>query len=382
MIISVVGAGIIGLTTALTLADRGHSVTVHDPAPASGASHHAGGMLAPTAEVVYKQDPLFPLMRASAEWYPGLIALTAKYTDLPTGYRTDGTLVVARDTADKTHLSELRDYQSRHGMAVDKLTTREARKLEPALSPALAGAVAIDGDHQVQLEEGDLVVLASSLIPGNENSVYRVINDLTRLGARVVSKENAKVHVSGHASAGELIYCYNIVQPKNVMPIHGEVRHLVGNGQLAVKTGIDPQNVVLAEDGVTVDLKDGVARVSGIVPCEYVYVDGRSIGEISEDELETRRTLGSEGFISIFAVVEHDSGMVLAGPEIRAIGMAEDDSVFEEILPDVTEALSAALETGKADAYSLQQVMRRTLGRWIGRRLRRRPMIVPVVIEA
>ena len=138
------------MTTALTLADRGHTVTVHDPAPASGASHHAGGMLAPTAEVVYKQDPLFPLMRASAQWYPDLINLTAKYSDLPTGYRTDGTLVVARDTADKTHLAELTEYQSRHGMAVDKLTTREARKLEPALSPAINGAVRIDGDHQVQ----------------------------------------------------------------------------------------------------------------------------------------------------------------------------------------------------------------------------------------
>ena len=238
------------------------------------------------------------------------------------------------------------------------------------------------GSHRtVRIEPGDMVVLASSLIPGNENSVYRVINDLTRLGARVVSKENAKVHVSGHASAGELIYCYNIVQPKNVMPIHGEVRHLVGNGQLAVKTGIDPQHVVLAEDGVTVDLKDGVARVSGIVPCEYVYVDGRSIGEISEDELETRRTLGSEGFISIFAVVEHDSGMVLAGPEIRAIGMAEDDSVFEEILPDVAQALKDAAAPGGQDPYVLQQAMRRVIGRWVARRLRRRPMIVPVVTE-
>ena len=238
------------------------------------------------------------------------------------------------------------------------------------------------GSHRtVTIEPGDMVVLASSLIPGNENSVYRVINDLTRLGARVVSKENAKVHVSGHASAGELIYCYNIVQPKNVMPIHGEVRHLVGNGQLAVKTGIDPQNVVLAEDGVTVDLKDGVARVSGIVPCEYVYVDGRSIGEISESELETRRTLGSEGFISIFAVVEHDSGMVLAGPEIRAIGMAEDDSVFEEILPDVAQALKDAAAPGGQDPYVLQQAMRRVIGRWVARRLRRRPMIVPVVTE-
>lgn len=226
-----------------------------------------------------------------------------------------------------------------------------------------------------------MVVLASSLIPGNENSVYRVINDLMRLGARVVHKANAKVHVSGHAAAGELIYCYNIVQPTNVMPIHGEVRHLVANGQLAVKTGISPDNVVLAEDGVCVDLKDGTARVSGAVPCEYVYVDGRSIGEISEHELETRRTLGSEGFISVYAVVEHDSGMVLSAPIIRAIGMAEDDSVFEEIQPDVEVALAEAAAPGGVDPYVLQQAMRRVIGRWVARKLRRRPMIVPVVVE-
>ena len=111
MKIAVIGAGIVGLSTALTLADRGHRVTVYDPAPASGASHHAGGMLAPTAEVVYKQDPLFPLMRAAAAWYPELIELTARYTGEPTGYRTEGTLVVARDRADGTHLEELRAYQ-------------------------------------------------------------------------------------------------------------------------------------------------------------------------------------------------------------------------------------------------------------------------------
>lgn len=238
------------------------------------------------------------------------------------------------------------------------------------------------GSHRtVTIEPGDTVVFASSLIPGNENSVYRVINDLMRLGARVVHQANAKVHVSGHASAGELIYCYNIIQPRNVMPIHGEIRHLIANEQLAVKTGVAPDNVVLAEDGVCVDLKDGVARIAGAVPCEYVYVDGRSIGEISEDELQMRRTLGSEGFISVFAVVEHDSGMVLAGPIIKAIGMAEDDSVFEEILPDVEAALKDAAAPGGQDPYVLQQAMRRTLGRWVARRLHRRPMIVPVVTE-
>lgn len=238
------------------------------------------------------------------------------------------------------------------------------------------------GSHRfVTLEPDDMVVFASSLIPGNENSVYRLINGLMRLGARVVHQSNTKVHVSGHASAGELLYCYNIIQPANVMPIHGEIRHLIANGQLAVKTGIPAENVVLAEDGVVVDLKDGKTRIAGAVPCEYVYVDGRSIGEISEEELAARRTLGAEGFVSVYAVIERDSGMVLSAPTIRAIGMAEDDSVFEEILPEVDAALREAAAPGGVDPYVLQQVMRRVIGRWVARRLRRRPMIVPVVVE-
>ena len=162
------------------------------------------------------------------------------------------------------------------------------------------------------------------------------------------------------------------------MPIHGELRHLVKNGQLAVSTGVPASRVVLADGGVTVDLKDGQARISGQVPCELVFVDGKSIGEISEEELEIRRILGSEGFISVYAVVEHDSGMVLSGPTIKAIGMAEDDAVFDEVLPDVEDALKDAAAPGGKDPYVLQQAMRRVLGRWVARRLRRRPMIVPV----
>ena len=112
----------------------------------------------------------------------------------------------------------------------------------------------------VHIEEGDTVVLASSLIPGNENAVYRVINGLARWGANVVHKGNALVHVSGHASAGELLYCYNIVKPRNVLPVHGEIRHMRANADLARLTGVE--NVVIAEDGVVVDLVDGVARAS------------------------------------------------------------------------------------------------------------------------
>ncbi len=237
-------------------------------------------------------------------------------------------------------------------------------------------------DHKVSVGPGDTVILASSLIPGNENAVFRVINGLTRLGARVVHSGNAKVHVSGHASAGELLYCYNILRPKNVMPVHGEARHLVANAALAVKSGVPADRVVLAEDGVVVDLVDGRASVVGAVPCGYVYVDGSSVGEITDAELKDRRILGDEGFISIFVVVSSADGKVLAGPQIHARGFAEDDAVFDDILPDVVAALEEAAQRGGSDTHQLQQVVRRIVGRWVSNRLRRRPMIIPVVVEA
>jgi ribonuclease J len=239
-----------------------------------------------------------------------------------------------------------------------------------------------NNDHRVSVGFGDTVILASSLIPGNENAVFRIINGLTRLGARVVHSGNAKVHVSGHASAGELLYCYNILKPRNVMPVHGEVRHLVANAALAVQTGVPADRVVLAEDGVVVDLVDGRASVVGAVPCGYVYVDGSSVGEITEVELKDRRILGDEGFISIFAVISSADGKVLAGPQIHARGFAEQDAVFDDILPELTRALEDASLTGATDVHQLQQIMRRVVGRWVSNRLRRRPMIIPVVVEA
>ncbi len=232
----------------------------------------------------------------------------------------------------------------------------------------------------VHIEEGDTVLLASSLIPGNENAVYRVINGLARWGARVVHKGNALVHVSGHASAGELLYCYNIVRPRNVLPVHGEIRHMLANGALATATGVP--NVVIAEDGVVVDLVDGVASVAGKVDCGYVFVDGSSVGDITESDLKDRRILGEEGFISVIVVVDSVSGKVSAGPEIHARGFAEDDTTFDEIKQPIVDALDAAIREGSTDSYQLQQTVRRVVGRWVSNTHRRRPMIIPVVIEA
>jgi len=237
-------------------------------------------------------------------------------------------------------------------------------------------------DHRVRVGRGDTVVLASSLIPGNENAVYRVINGLTRLGAKVVHQGNARVHVSGHASAGELLYVYNILQPRNVLPVHGEIRHLVANAELAVRTGVPAEQVVVAEDGVVVDLVDGVAKVAGAVECGYVYVDGASVGEITEVDLKDRRILGEEGFISIVVVVDSGTGKVVAGPDIHTRGFAEDEGVFEKVRPRITDALAAAAAEGVADTYQLQQIVRRVVGRWVNESYRRRPMILPLVVEA
>src|SRR5689334_247788 len=234
----------------------------------------------------------------------------------------------------------------------------------------------------VNIEEGDTVLLASSLIPGNENAVYRVINGLIRCGAKVVHKGNALVHVSGHASAGELLYCYNIVRPRNVLPVHGEIRHLQANAALARATGVPAEHVVVAEDGVVVDLMDGKIEVAGKVPCGFVFVDGESVGDITEASLKDRRILGEEGFVSVVVVVDSQTGKVSSGPEIHARGFLEDDAVFDEIKQPIAEAIEAALREGADDTYQLQQTIRRVIGRWVNTTHRRRPMIIPVVVEA
>ena len=238
-----------------------------------------------------------------------------------------------------------------------------------------------NGDHQIRLGAGDTVILASSLIPGNENSVFRVINELTRFGAKVVHKANAMVHVSGHAAAGELLYCYNIVKPKYVMPVHGEWRHLTANAEIAISAGVPREHALIIENGVVVDLINHEASVVGSVPCGFVYVDGQSIGDITESSLKDRRILGEEGFISCVVVIESQSGKIIAGPDIHARGFAEDEALFDEVKLKIEKALARAVAEGINGTHQLSQIVRKTIGEWVGTTHRRRPMIVPVVIE-
>jgi len=236
-------------------------------------------------------------------------------------------------------------------------------------------------DHPIRIAEGDTVILASSLVPGNESAVSRIINDLTRLGARVVHKGNALVHVSGHAPAGELLYVLNLVRPSSFIPVHGEWRHLKAHADLAALTGVPQRNIVIAEDGVVVDLAGGQLSVAGMVPCGYVYVDGLSVGEITEASLKDRLILGDEGFISVVVVVDSTSGKLVAGPEVHARGAGIDDASLAEVAPLVEEALAGAAREGVIESHQLRQLVRRTTGKWVNENYRRRPMIIPVVVE-
>ena len=237
------------------------------------------------------------------------------------------------------------------------------------------------GEHrQINIRADDLVVLASSLIPGNENSVFAVVNGLAKRGATVITQQNAKVHVSGHASAGELLYLYNAVRPTNAMPVHGEWRHLRANAALAVATGVHPDRVMLAEDGVVVDLVDGRAEIVGRVPVGHVYVDGLSVGDVGESTLSERLVLGEGGFIAITVAVDTATGRPVSPPEVSGRGFSDDPEALKEAAGLVDQALDSLAAEGVTDTHRIAQTIRRVVGRWVADTYRRRPMIVPTVL--
>ncbi|MDS1112844.1 ribonuclease J [Gordonia westfalica] len=237
------------------------------------------------------------------------------------------------------------------------------------------------GEHrQINIRADDLVVLASSLIPGNENSVFAVVNGLAKRGATVITQQSAKVHVSGHASAGELLYLYNAVRPSNAMPVHGEWRHLRANAALAVATGVPEDRVVLAEDGVVVDLVDGRAEIVGRVPVGHVYVDGLSVGDVGESTLSERLVLGEGGFIAITVAIDATTGRAVSSPEVSGRGFSDDPDALKAAADLVNQVLDSLAAEGVTDAHRIAQGIRRAVGRWVSDVYRRRPMIVPTVL--
>ncbi|MEE1621873.1 ribonuclease J [Zafaria sp. Z1313] len=246
--------------------------------------------------------------------------------------------------------------------------------------PMAALARMANQNHDIDLAEGDTVLLASSLVPGNETAIYRLINDLTKLGANVVHKGNAKVHVSGHASAGELVYCYNLVRPKNVMPVHGEHRHLKANAELAIRTGVDPKQALVVEDGVVIDLQDGVAKVTGRVPAAYVYVENMVAGAATEESLADRLRLAEDGAVTVLLIVDPDSGKLEEDPEFFPVGFDLSEKDLEKATGIVEKTL-AGLKGGKTGPDA-EQAIGQALVRWSDRALRRKPVYTVITVDA
>jgi ribonuclease J len=248
--------------------------------------------------------------------------------------------------------------------------------------PMAALARMANRDHPVSITAGDTVLMASSLIPGNENAIYRVINELTRWGANVVHKGNAKVHVSGHASAGELAYCFNIIRPSNVLPVHGEWRHLRANADIAIRTGVERDRVLIAQDGSVIDLVDGRATITGTVPAGLVYVDAMTVGGATEETLHVRRTLAEEGVVTIVCIIDPDTGKLTEDPDYLAHGFPPEVMDFSAATPAIQAALTKATKDGIEDLDQIEDLVRRAASNWAHRAHRRSPLIIPVIVDA
>lgn len=237
------------------------------------------------------------------------------------------------------------------------------------------------GEHRsITLTAGDLIILSSSLIPGNEEAVYGVIDSLAKIGARVVTNAQARVHVSGHAYAGELLFLYNGVRPRNVMPVHGTWRMLRANAALAARTGVPDENIKIAENGVSVDLVAGRVSVAGSVPVGKMFVDGLVTGDVGDATLGERLILSS-GFVAVTVVVRRGTGKAVAPAHLHARGFSEDPKALEPAARKVEAELEHLASQNVTEPTRIAQGVRRAVGKWVGETYRRQPMIVPTVIE-
>jgi ribonuclease J len=275
------------------------------------------------------------------------------------------------------------------GLLVDQKTIEQLSARQVTLvctgsqgEPMAVLARMAGGTHPISVGEGDTVLLASSLVPGNENAIYRVINGLTALGANVVHKGNAKVHVSGHASAGELVYCYNVVQPTTVLPVHGEARHLRANAELAVRTGVVRDRVLVAGNGDVIDLHNGRATITGTVEVHNIYVDGQTVGSATEATLAQRRALGTEGVLTVIALIDPGTGRLAEEPDVIVRGFEHGPDDFGPLTSALEKALTRAAERGTTTLDGLEDAITRETGKWVRKTFGRQPVIIPVVIDA
>jgi ribonuclease J len=251
--------------------------------------------------------------------------------------------------------------------------------------PMSALALLARGESKwVKVGDSDTVVLSSHAIPGNEGNVNRVIDDLLRAGVEVVHSGVADVHATGHAQADELKTYLSLTRPEHYVPIHGEYRHMVANAKLGRLMGVVPEKVLICADGDVLQLDDDGLRRAGRVPAGFLYVDG-IVGDVGQGVLRDRKVLAEEGVVVVVVTVDVETGKVLVGPEIITRGWVyapEAEDLLDEACDRVAEVVERSLAAGVRDVESLERDVRRAAGKFVHERTKRRPMIVPVVMEA
>lgn len=252
--------------------------------------------------------------------------------------------------------------------------------------PLAALSLMASGDHKhVQIGEDDTVLFSSSPIPGNEMNVHRAIDGLTRHGAEVVHSGVSRVHVSGHAAAQELEMMLSLTQPEFFVPVHGEYRQLKAHARLAQALGVDPERILIAEDGDVVELTDeGMTLADDAAPGGFVYVDGTGVGDVDKGVLRDRKVLSDDGVLIGVVAVDTRNGEITRGPEIMSRGFLESDA-FEEFAKEAADAVRASIEEaaaeGALDHTTLSRHVRQSLSRFANKRTRRRPLVFPLVVE-
>jgi ribonuclease J len=251
--------------------------------------------------------------------------------------------------------------------------------------PMSALALMAAGENKwLKVGEHDMVIMSSHAIPGNETAVSKVIDGLYRLGADVVHSGLAEVHVTGHAQQGEMKMLLSIAKPEYFIPVHGEFRHMTHHARLAMQMGVKGDNVLLSEDGDVVELTDAGVDFNGTVPAGYLYVDGSGIGDVGHGVLRDRRVLAEEGVVVVIVTVDVHNRAIVTGPEIVTRGWIyapEAEDLLEEAAERVRDGIKEAFDEAALDPDTLRRHVRRAAGSFVNERTRRRPMIVPVVME-
>ncbi len=244
--------------------------------------------------------------------------------------------------------------------------------------------MAFNTHRQIEIQAGDRVIFSASAIPGNENAIGSVVNELYRKGAEVVDERQGELHVSGHACADELKIIHALLKPRFFIPVHGEQRHLKVHSKLAQEMGMDPRNIVISDIGKVIEISHNAARVNGTVPAGRVFVDGYGVGDVGAVVLRDRKHLAEDGMIVVVCSVSADDGGLLSGPDIITRGfiyVKESEGLMEELKTVALESLEKSQRANRWDWNAIKGDIRDDLSAYLFKKTKRNPMILPVIME-